>query len=36
MIQQINLLNLEKKIGLKYMTNQKEGMIIVTLDLKHP
>ena len=36
MIQQINLLNLEKKIGLKYMTNQKEDMIIVTLDLKHP
>ena len=35
MIQQINHLNLEQEIGLTYMMNQKESMIIVTLDLKH-
>ena len=32
MIQQINRLYLEQEIGLKQMMNQKEGMIIVTLD----
>ena len=36
MIQRINHLNLEQEIGLKYLMNQKEGMMIVTLELKHP
>ena len=35
MIQQINHLNLKEEIVLKEMMNQKEGMILVTLDLKH-
>ena len=34
MIQQFNHLNLEQEIGLKQIMNQKEDMIIVTLDLK--
>ena len=36
MIQRINNLNLEQEIALKLMMNQKEDMIIVTLDLKRP
>ena len=36
MIQRINHLNLQKEIGLKWMMNQKESMVIVTLDLKLP
>ena len=36
MIQRINHLNLEQKIRLKQMINQKKGMIIVTLALKQP
>ena len=36
MIQQINHLSVGQEIGLKYMMNQKEYMIIVTLDLKSP
>ena len=34
MIQQINHLNLEQKIGLKYMMNHNESMIMETLNLK--
>ena len=34
MIKQINHLNLEEKLGLKLMMNQKKGRIIVTLDLE--
>ena len=33
MIQHINELSLEQEIGLKQMMDQKEDMIIVTLDL---
>ena len=36
MIQRINNLNLEQEIALKLMMNQKEDMVIVTLDLKRP
>ena len=35
MIQRINHLNLKQEIGLKQMTNEKEDIILVTLDLKH-
>ena len=35
MIQRINRLSLEQEMGLKWMINQKEGMILVKLDLKH-
>ena len=36
MIQQISHLNLQQEIELKYMVNQKEDTIVVTLDLKKP
>ena len=36
MIQQINHLKLEQENGLKWMMNQKEDMMIITLDLKRP
>ena len=36
MMQLINRLNLEQEIRLENMMNQKEGIIMVTLDLKHP
>ena len=35
MMQLINLLNLEQEIRSENMMNRKEGMIMVTLDLKH-
>ena len=35
MIQRINHLNLKQEIGLKQMMNEKEDIILVTLDLKH-
>ena len=34
MIQQINHLNLEQEIGLKYMMNHNESMIMETFNLK--
>ena len=36
MIQRINHLSLEQEVGLRYIIKKKEGMIIVTLDSKHP
>ena len=36
MKQLINRLNLEQEIRLENIMNQKEGMIMVTLDLKNP
>ena len=36
MIQQINHLNFEQKIGLKQMMDQKEPMTTVTSNLKQP
>ena len=34
--QRMKHLNIEQEIGLKQMINQKDNMIIVTIDLKHP